>query len=204
MLASKDVRVITASLSSASLLELQEVPKSAERLPARTFYLWHVDLARAYTALISHLYKTMANLIQRRKFEVGKMEALIEKRNRTDVKESEGELLSREDKAEIKRLDEVVEKLTLAEQRTGEWVVMSSSRLVSRRVVGLLPRHELTFFCSFVRRHERLHPSRSAGRSSRSLVVSIFLPLSLFLSRSPGLIVPPFISIVSSIRLELE
>jgi len=120
MLASKDVRVITASLSSASLLELQEVPKSAERLPARTFYLWHVDLARSYTALISHLYKTMANLIQRRKFEVGKMEALIEKRNRTDVKESEGELLSREDKAEIKRLDEVVEKLTLAEQRTGE------------------------------------------------------------------------------------
>lgn len=120
MLASKDVRVITASLSSASLLELQEIPKSADRLPARTFYLWHVDLARAYTALISHLYKTMANLVQRKQFEVAKMAALVEKRNRTDVRESEGELLSKEDKQEIERLDVVVEKLTLAEQRTGE------------------------------------------------------------------------------------
>ena len=62
----------------------------------------------------------MANLIQRKQFEVGKQQALVEKRNRTDVKESEGELLSKEDKAEIERLDQVVEKLTLAEQRTGE------------------------------------------------------------------------------------
>lgn len=120
MLAPKDVRVITASLSSASLLELQEVPKGADRLPARTFYLWHVDLARAYTALISHLYKTMANLAQRREHELKEHAAVVEKRNRTDVRESGGELLSEQDKTELAALDATLEKLTLAEQRTGE------------------------------------------------------------------------------------
>lgn len=119
MLAPKDVRVITASLSSSSLLELQEVPRSADRAPSRTFYLWHVDLPRAYTALISHLYKTLANLGQRKAAEVEKKRALVERRERVDVRESGGELLGEVDRKEGKELDERLMKLTLAEMRTG-------------------------------------------------------------------------------------
>lgn len=203
MLASKDVRVITASLSSASLLELQEIPKSAERLPARTFYLWHVDLARAYTALISHLYKTMANLIQRKKFEVGKMEALMEKRNRTDVKEDQ-ELLSKEDRKEIERLDEVVEKLTLAEQRTGEWRGLPFFNWDATYLLlpSLSPLLLLTRY-----RPERLHPPRSTGWTERCAVVrpliSSFFLSSFVAAHKLTLALPPPHRFRSR-RLELE
>jgi DNA-directed RNA polymerase III subunit RPC3 len=118
MLSPQSIRQITATLSSSSLLELQEVPKSADRQPSRTFYLWHVDLARAYTALISHLYKTLANLLQRKQKEVDERRMLVEKRNRSDVVESGGELMGREEKEELERMEQVVRRLTLAEQRT--------------------------------------------------------------------------------------
>ena len=42
----KDVRPLLSSLSSDSLISLQEVPKGNDRNPARTFYLWYVLSAR--------------------------------------------------------------------------------------------------------------------------------------------------------------
>ncbi|KDR81424.1 hypothetical protein GALMADRAFT_221286 [Galerina marginata CBS 339.88] len=42
MLAPKDVRPLLVSLSADALISTQEVPKSADRNPTRTFYLWHV------------------------------------------------------------------------------------------------------------------------------------------------------------------
>lgn len=121
MLSPKDVRVITASLSAASLLELQEVPRTTDRTPARTFYLWHVDIARAYTALVSHLYKSMANQIQRKEFELKEKEGLVERRNRSDVRESGMSLLGVQDRMDLEKLEERLLKLTLAEQRTGSF-----------------------------------------------------------------------------------
>ncbi|KAF8630401.1 hypothetical protein AX15_002954 [Amanita polypyramis BW_CC] len=40
MMASKDVRPLLMALSTDSLISIQEVPKSADRNPTRTFYLW--------------------------------------------------------------------------------------------------------------------------------------------------------------------
>jgi DNA-directed RNA polymerase III subunit RPC3 len=42
MMSHKDVRPLLTSLSSDSLISLQEVPKGNDRNPARTFYLWYV------------------------------------------------------------------------------------------------------------------------------------------------------------------
>ncbi|KAG1893555.1 uncharacterized protein F5891DRAFT_1258586 [Suillus fuscotomentosus] len=41
---------------------LGTVPRSADRNPTRTFYLWHVDLPKAYSVLLGHLYKTLYNI----------------------------------------------------------------------------------------------------------------------------------------------
>lgn len=41
MMAPKDVRPLLLALSADSLISTQEVPKSADRNPARTFYLWY-------------------------------------------------------------------------------------------------------------------------------------------------------------------
>lgn len=42
MMAPKDVRALLAVLVSESLISVQDVPKSADRSAARTFYLWYV------------------------------------------------------------------------------------------------------------------------------------------------------------------
>ena len=42
MMAPKDVRPLLMTLSTDSLISMQEVPKSADRNPTRTFYLWLV------------------------------------------------------------------------------------------------------------------------------------------------------------------
>lgn len=42
MMAPKEVRPLLAALAADSLISTQEVPKSADRNPTRTFYLWYV------------------------------------------------------------------------------------------------------------------------------------------------------------------
>ena len=42
MLPAKDVRTVLAALAADSLVSTQEVPKTADRNPTRTFYLWCV------------------------------------------------------------------------------------------------------------------------------------------------------------------
>lgn len=40
-MAPKDVRPLLSAMAADSLISLQEVPKSADRNPARTFFLWY-------------------------------------------------------------------------------------------------------------------------------------------------------------------
>ena len=42
MMAPKDVRPLLSAMAADSIISLQEVPKSADRNPARTFFLWYV------------------------------------------------------------------------------------------------------------------------------------------------------------------
>ena len=46
-------------------VQLQEVPKSADRHPTRTFYLWSVDLAELVKLFTQETYKTTKNLTLR-------------------------------------------------------------------------------------------------------------------------------------------
>lgn len=55
-MASKEVRPLLAALAADSLISTQEVPKSADRNPTRTFYLWYV------VVISSVLYLTMAQV----------------------------------------------------------------------------------------------------------------------------------------------
>ena len=46
MMANKDVRPLLSAMSSDCLISTQEVPKSADHNPTRTFYLWWVASRR--------------------------------------------------------------------------------------------------------------------------------------------------------------
>lgn len=94
------------------------MPRSADRAPSRTFYLWHVDYHKVLLALLGHQYKALANLQAQKEHQLGLRKALVEKRERTDVR-ADPTLLGKRDKEAIRRLDQVMEALTVAEMRIG-------------------------------------------------------------------------------------
>ncbi|KAK0445529.1 hypothetical protein EV421DRAFT_1797154 [Armillaria borealis] len=123
MMAPKDVRPLLSALAADSLVSTQEVPRSADRAPSRTFYLWHVDLVKAYSMILGQLYKTLYNIGMRREAEKEEpmLKAVLEKRERSDVRLDES-LLTSLDKDIIKEWEQKEEKLTILEMRVEECV----------------------------------------------------------------------------------
>ncbi|KAJ8589730.1 hypothetical protein M405DRAFT_873883 [Rhizopogon salebrosus TDB-379] len=123
MMPNSVVRPLLSALSSDFLISTQEVPRSADRNPTRTFYLWHVDLHKAYSTLLGHLYKTLYNIGTRRQAEQEEptVKAVLEKRERTDVAQDES-LLSRMERDVLKEWETKRERLTVLEMRVEEAV----------------------------------------------------------------------------------
>ncbi|KAH6871118.1 hypothetical protein BKA70DRAFT_1379517 [Coprinopsis sp. MPI-PUGE-AT-0042] len=123
MMASKDVRPLLAALAQDSLISTQEVPKSADRNPTRTFYLWYVDLFKGYTALLGNAYKTLYNISARRRAEreVTEVKTVLEKSSRTDVQQDES-LLTRLERETLQEFRDREARLTVLEGRVEETV----------------------------------------------------------------------------------
>ncbi|KAN0075493.1 RNA polymerase III subunit RPC82 domain containing protein [Tylopilus felleus] len=123
MMANKDVRPLLSALSSDFLVSTQEVPRTADRNPTRTFYLWHVDLTKAYSALLASLYKTLFNISARRQAEQEEpnVKAVLMKRERTDVAQDEN-LLSRMEREVLVEWERRREMLDVLEMRVEEAV----------------------------------------------------------------------------------
>ncbi|KAF9957920.1 hypothetical protein BGZ65_001776 [Modicella reniformis] len=119
MMPVKDVREKLTTLCTFGVLNLQEVPKTNDRTPSRTFYLWEVLLDRAADSLVNRLYHTMANLRQRRFVEKAKRAVLLEKCERTDVL-ADDNLLNAAEKRELDTLAAVLELLENQELRVAE------------------------------------------------------------------------------------
>ncbi|KAJ7771765.1 RNA polymerase III subunit RPC82-domain-containing protein [Mycena metata] len=124
MIPGKDVRPLLALMSAESLISTQEVPKSNDRNPARMFYLWHVDLPKAYSVILGNLYKTLYNIGVRRQAEQEEpmLKAVLAKRERSDVSQDEAALMSRMELDMIKEWEAKREKLTVLEMRAEESV----------------------------------------------------------------------------------
>ena len=140
LMAHTQLRPLLTRLSAASLVSLQEVPKSADRNPSRTFYLWyashmtsyllpppylyifrHVDLPKAYSNLLSSLYQTLANIIARERDEENKVRPVLDKRDRSDVAGDE-RLLGRGEIAALREWEEKQERLMVLATRVDEAV----------------------------------------------------------------------------------
>ena len=107
-----ETRDLCARMFAASLLSLQEVPKSNERNPQRTFFLWFVDFRKCKTWLSDHYCKIIACLIQRRLFEQSRKSLLLRKLERSDVKEDTDGLLTDWERDSLAILRTVLESLT--------------------------------------------------------------------------------------------
>ncbi|TFL07382.1 RNA polymerase III subunit RPC82 helix-turn-helix domain-containing protein [Pterulicium gracile] len=123
LMAMKDVRSLLSAMSNDGLVSIQEVPKTADRAPSRTFYLWYVDLDKAYSAVLSRLYKTLYNISVRYSAELQEPElkAVLEKRQRTDISSDES-LLTRIERETIQKWDDKRDRLTVLQARVDETV----------------------------------------------------------------------------------
>lgn len=115
----KEAREVLSQLSSAGLIEPQEIPRSADRAPSRTIYLWFVDFNKVVTSLIHHHYKALANLQAQRQHQLELRRGLVDKRERSDVR-ADPSLLSARDREMIVELDKVLEALSVACLRVDE------------------------------------------------------------------------------------
>ncbi|KAI5280131.1 RNA polymerase III subunit C82, partial [Ascosphaera aggregata] len=102
LISTRDLRIVLGQLEAAGWLELQEVPRDAQRQPARTLYLWFFDADRVVSNLIETCYKSMARLFTRLGVERKKVRGLLEKTERSDVRGNEDRYLSQ---GELEALD---------------------------------------------------------------------------------------------------
>lgn len=103
LLNAKELRQNLASLQSAGLLELQEVPREPQRQPNRTIFLWFYDAERVQKMYLNKLYKSMSRLFQRLDVERNRLATTLTKIERTDVQGLEEDILSA---AELKVLSQ--------------------------------------------------------------------------------------------------
>lgn len=62
MIPSQECRSVLYKMLKCGMLQLQEVPKSSDHHPTRTFFLWNVELSRTYEKLLDDMFKTVRNL----------------------------------------------------------------------------------------------------------------------------------------------
>ncbi|KAI8577106.1 hypothetical protein K450DRAFT_253690 [Umbelopsis ramanniana AG] len=123
MLPAKDTREKLALLCTHGICDIQEVPKSADRAPSRTIFLWFVSLDKCYQELLIDLYRSIANVRQRIRVELATRQRLLEKMERKDVSENQ-DLLSAGDKKAIEELNKKVERLEVSAGRLDEMVMV--------------------------------------------------------------------------------
>ncbi|KAJ1307949.1 hypothetical protein OPQ81_002026 [Rhizoctonia solani] len=119
MLAPNDVRVLVNTLNTANIIALQEVPKSADRQPARTIYLWYIDSARANATVLASLHGTLANIVERLGTEKERVQSILDKRDRVDIAGDESRL-NRGEREDLKEWEAKRDKLMVLLQRVDE------------------------------------------------------------------------------------
>eukprot|EP00005_Dracoamoeba_jomungandri_P003479 CAMPEP_0174259640 /NCGR_PEP_ID=MMETSP0439-20130205/8451_1 /TAXON_ID=0 /ORGANISM="Stereomyxa ramosa, Strain Chinc5" /LENGTH=469 /DNA_ID=CAMNT_0015343615 /DNA_START=63 /DNA_END=1472 /DNA_ORIENTATION=+ len=80
----KDTRELLYKLFTANFILLQEVPKSSDYAPSRTFYFWSVKLDQLRKQIREHIYKIMFNLRLRLRKELQRDPALGRKQQLND------------------------------------------------------------------------------------------------------------------------
>lgn len=132
MVPSKDAKELLYKLFAERFVALQEIPRTSDYAPSRTFYLFSVDLQQLSRMLIEKSYQALGNLMSRRQTEVQEHRRLVEKEERLEatintLKAQHGEDTSAEAIAELQELIIPAEreqlkklKLTLAKLEQSE------------------------------------------------------------------------------------
>ncbi|XP_008278927.1 DNA-directed RNA polymerase III subunit RPC3 [Stegastes partitus] len=113
MIPAKEAKDMLYTLLSQNLVQLQEIPKTPDYAPSRTFYLYTVNQLPTARMLLQNCYKTVANLIERRLFEAKESKRLLEKSQRIEAILASLQASG----AEPEQLTEVEEMITAPEKQ---------------------------------------------------------------------------------------
>ncbi|XP_039661124.1 DNA-directed RNA polymerase III subunit RPC3 isoform X1 [Perca fluviatilis] len=113
MIPAKEAKDMLYTLLSQNLVQLQEIPKTPDYAPSRTFYLYTVNQLPTARMLLQNCYKTVANLVERRLFESKESKRLLEKSQRIEAILASLQASG----AEPEQLTEVEEMITAPEKQ---------------------------------------------------------------------------------------
>ncbi|KAI8872862.1 hypothetical protein GQ42DRAFT_160958 [Ramicandelaber brevisporus] len=121
LMASKSMRDSLNSLMRAGFINIQEVPRTADRAPARTIFLYFVDTRKACGIAAEMCRRSIINLRKRLKFERERDERreLLLKIQREDVARDMS-LLSENERAELDLLRKIEMQIETSQQQLME------------------------------------------------------------------------------------
>lgn len=123
MLSLQVTRSTLTQLQSLGFIEIQEIPKIPPKHLKRLIiglkeqHVWSIDLPRVYGQILATAYKTMGNILQRKAVEIEKRRMAVARHNRAVDQGLRAEVLLPKDQEDLRELDDVLRKLTLAEMR---------------------------------------------------------------------------------------
>nr|XP_005991739.1 PREDICTED: DNA-directed RNA polymerase III subunit RPC3 [Latimeria chalumnae] len=145
MIPAKEAKDMMYTLLSENLVSLQEIPKTPDHAPSRTFYLYTVNTLPAAETLLFHSHQTVANLIERRQFETKENKRLLEKSQKIEailasmqatgaeevqLQEIE-EMITAPERQQLKTLKNNVNKLDTSENQVDETIFVLESYIDS-------------------------------------------------------------------------
>ncbi|XP_045900815.1 DNA-directed RNA polymerase III subunit RPC3 isoform X1 [Micropterus dolomieu] len=145
MIPAKEAKDMLYTLLSQNLVQLQEIPKTPDYAPSRTFYLYTVNQLPTARMLLQNCYKTVANLIERRLFESKESKRLLEKSQRIEAilasLQASGaepeqlteveEMITAPEKQQLEALRLHINKLDSAENQVDETIFLLESYITS-------------------------------------------------------------------------
>ncbi|NXY38090.1 RPC3 polymerase, partial [Pomatorhinus ruficollis] len=113
MIPAKEAKDMLYRMLSENLVSLQEIPKTPDHAPSRTFYLYTVNVMAAARMLLHRCYKSVANLMERRQHEMQENKRLLDKSQRVEAILASMQATG----AEVAQLHEVEEMITGPERQ---------------------------------------------------------------------------------------
>lgn len=109
----RDIRADLMALHDGGILELQEVPRSADRAPSRTTFLWTFSGERAIPHLLKDIYMAMTRVLQRCDVERSAHGTVIDRLESMGSRKEPEQALNSGEKRELTRLKRYEETLQI-------------------------------------------------------------------------------------------
>ncbi|NXJ71864.1 RPC3 polymerase, partial [Rostratula benghalensis] len=113
MVPAKEAKEMLYKMLSENFVSLQEIPKTPDHAPSRTFYLYTVNVPSSVRMLLHRCYKSVANLMERRQYETRENKRLLEKSQRVEAILASMQATG----AEEAQLQEIEEMITVPERQ---------------------------------------------------------------------------------------